>query len=280
MKLGVHLGYFMDTWDSDPLPLIPRARAAGCEIVEISLYSKLPDRLETLRRIADSEGVELTYTTGLQPETDISSHTPATHEAGVVYLGRCIEKVAEAGGSLLTGVLFAPWGVRTGFDLETRRARAAEGIALAVQRTVTLGVDLGIEPINRYETDLVTTNAIALEMVRVINSDRVGILLDVFHAQLEETSLTAGIAIAAPVLKHIHLADNHRGLPGTGSLPWATILEALQQADYQGRAVIEAFTRPGSNVARDTGTWLARGQTGDLDRDLKNSLGFLRNAGW
>lgn len=280
MKLGVHLGYFMDSWAGDPLPLIPRARAAGCEVVEISLYSQLPDRLETLRQTADAEGVELTFTTGLQPATDISSGDPAIRMAGVAYLERCIEMVAEAGGTLLSGVLFAPWGVRTGEQLEARRGRAAEGLALVARQAEALGVNLGIEPINRYETDLVTTNGLALEMARTTGSPRVGILLDVFHAQIEEPSLAGAVAQAAPVLKHVHLADNHRGLPGTGGLPFSTVLEALRHANYSGRAVIEAFTRTGTTVARDTGTWVARARTGDLDRDLRESLGFLRGQGW
>lgn len=280
MKLGVHLGYFMDTWASDPLPLIPRVRAAGCEVVEISLYSKLPDRLETLRRVADAEGVELTFTTGLQPATDLSSGDAATRAAGVAYLEGCVEMVAEAGGRLLSGVLFAPWGVRTGKDLEARRARAAEGLAEVARRAVSLGVELGIEPINRYETDLVTTNAAALEMIRLAGSPAIGILLDVFHARIEEPSLAGAVVEAGPALKHVHLADNHRGLPGTGGLPWGDVLEALQRVNYTGRAVIEAFTHTGTEVARDTGTWVSRSATGDLDSDLRNSLAFLRERGW
>jgi D-psicose/D-tagatose/L-ribulose 3-epimerase len=280
MKLGVHLGYFMDTWASDPLPLIPRARAAGCEVVEISLYSKLPDKLETLRQTAESESVELTFTTGLQPGSDISSADPAIRAAGVAYLERCLEMVAEAGGQLLSGVLYAPWGMRTGVDLENRRARATECLRVVAKRAEALGVDLGIEPINRYETDLVTTNAIALEMAQATHSDRVGILFDVFHAQIEEVSLETGIATAFNKLNHVHLAENHRGLPGTGSLRFQTVLEALHRANYKGRAVIEAFTRIGTAVASDTGTWVPRATTGDLDADLRTSLEYLRGQGW
>ena len=280
MKLGVHLGYFMDTWASDPLPLIPRARAVGCEVVEISLYSKLPDKLETLRQTAASEGVELTFTTGLQPASDISSADPALRAAGMAYLERCLDMVAEAGGRLLSGVLYAPWGVRTGVDLEARRARATECLTDVAKHAETLGVDLGIEPINRYETDLVTTNAIALEMARATGSDRVGILFDVFHAQIEEVSFETGITTAFNKLNHVHLAENHRGLPGTGSLPFHTVLQALRNANYQGRAVIEAFTRTGTTVASDTGTWVARAATGDLDADLRTSLEYLRGQGW
>lgn len=280
MKLGVHLGYFMEAWGDDPLPLIPRAGATGCEVVEISLYSKLPERLETLRKVAVSEGVELTFTTGLQPAADISSSDPEVHKKGVEYLGRCIELVAEAGGQMLSGVIFAPWGVRTGQDLESRRMRATEGLGRVAQTAEELGVDLGIEPINRYETDLVTTVGIAAEMAKAIASPKVGILFDIFHLQVEEPSIAGAVAEARPYLKHVHLADNHRGLPGTGSIPWRPLLEALKASSYQGRAVIEAFTRTGTSVARDTGTWVPRGQTGDLDRDLRESIRYLRDMGW
>lgn len=279
MKLGVHLGYFMEAWGDDPLPYIPRAKAAGCEVVEISLYSKLPDRLETLRQTANSEGVELTFTTGLQPATDLSSSDPAVHKAGVEYLQRCLEQVSAAGGNVLSGVVFAPWGVRTGQDLEGRRMRATDGLHQVAPLAEKLGVDLGIEPINRYETDLVTTVGIAAEMSNKIASSRVGILYDVFHVQLEEPSIAGAVAECGTYLKHVHLADNHRGLPGTGRMAWKALLDALRKANYQGRSVIEAFTRTGTTVAHDTGTWVARG-SGDLDKDLKESLNFLRGHGW
>lgn len=280
MKLGVHLGYFMEAWGNDPLPLIPRARSVGCEVVEISLYSKLPDRLETLRRIADSEGVELTFTTGLQPNKDISSDDPVVFEAGLKYLKECLEMVAEAGGALLSGVVFAPWGVRTGQDLKGRLGRATEGLRRSAVYAEQLGVDLGIEPINRYETDLVTTIATANGMVQAIQSPRVGILFDVFHVQLEENSISGAVTEAGSSIKHVHLADNHRGLPGTGSLAWSDLLVALNATNYQGRAVIEAFTRTGTSVAHDTGTWVARGRSGDLDKDLQEAIVFLRDSGW
>jgi len=280
VKLGVHLGYFMETWGGDPLPLLGRVRAAGCEVAEISLYSKLPDRLATLRQAAHDEGVELTFTTGLQPQTDLSSSDPAVRRAGVAYLEDCLEKVAEAGGRVLSGVVFGPWGVRTGQDLAARRARAAEGLTLVAPLAEALGVDLGIEPINRYETDLVTTVQTGLEMARITASPRVGLLFDVFHAQIEEISIPAGVVLAGSALKHVHLADNHRGLPGTGSLDFAALLAALQQAGYQERAVLECFTRTGTTVAHDTGTWVARSATGDLDRDLATSVAHLRALGW
>jgi D-psicose/D-tagatose/L-ribulose 3-epimerase len=280
MKLGVHLGYFMEAWGDDPLPLIPRAKKAGCEVVEISLYSKLPDRLETLRQVADSEGVELTFTTGLQPQKDLSSADPGIYQSGLDYLQECLEQVAEAGGTVLSGVVFAPWGVRTGEDLEGRLARATEGLAQTAKHAERLEVDLGIEPINRYETDLVTTVGTAMKMVETINSPRVGILFDVFHVQLEENSIARAVAEAGSAIKHVHLADNHRGLPGTGSLDWNDFLTALKANHYSSRAIIEAFTRPGTTVARDTGTWVPRGHTGDLDKDLGNALQFLRDGGW
>lgn len=280
MRLGVHLGYFMGAWGDDPLPLIPRAKKAGCELVEISLYSRLPERLETLRRVADSEGVELTFTTGLQPQKDISSAEPGIRQAGLDYLQECLEKVAGAGGSVLSGVVFAPWGVRTGEDLPGRSARATEGLAEAAKHAERLGIDLGIEPVNRYETDLVTTVSAAMEMVRAGGSPRVGLLFDVFHVQLEENSVAGAVAEAGFAIKHVHLADNHRGLPGTGSLDWRGFLTALKANGYSGRAIIEAFTRTGTSVARDTGTWTPRGRTGDLDKDLRESLQFLKDGGW
>ena len=280
MRLGVHVGYWMSDWADDPEPLIARAARNHCQVVELSLYSALPTRLGALRRLAAQEHVELTFTTGLQAATDLTSPDPEVRAAGIRYLERCVQMVAEAGGTLLSGVLYAPWGARSGMRLDERLALAAQGLSQVAATADTLGVDLGVEPINRYETDLVTTVERALRLVEEVGSPRVGILLDVFHAHIEEADLAAAIELGGTRIKHIHLAENHRGLPGTGSLPFAVVRAALGRIGYARRAVIEAFTRPGTNVALDTATWVARGGSGDPDENLAASIRWLKENGW
>lgn len=68
--------------------------------------------LRQLKELADSQGVELTYSLGLDKAYDISSPEPAVRERGMGYLSAIMDKVALMGGRLLSGVSYAGWACR------------------------------------------------------------------------------------------------------------------------------------------------------------------------
>jgi sugar phosphate isomerase/epimerase len=79
-----------------------------------------------------------------------------------------------------------------------------------------------------------------VDELRVLTgSSQVALMADVFHMNIEEDSLTSPLRAHAGQLRHVHLADNQRRAPGTGSLDLAAVLGALDDVGYAGALALE-----------------------------------------
>jgi sugar phosphate isomerase/epimerase len=107
-----------------------------------------------------------------------------------------------------------------------------------------LGVELGVEPINRYETNFINTVAEALEFVDELGLPNVGLLLDSFHMNIEERSIPDAIAAAAGRLVNFHFVDSNRQAPGWGHTDMAGILAALRSIGYDRFLSMEILRTP------------------------------------
>lgn len=108
-------------------------------------------------------------------------------------------------------MVYAPWGVFDPPRKARRRALSAEVLAQVDGDLRDHGVRLGIEAINRFETDLVNTAHEAVTLAQATASDRIGVPLDSFHLNIEEKDVVAAIASAGDRLFHFHVSDNDRG---------------------------------------------------------------------
>jgi 5-keto-L-gluconate epimerase len=139
--------------------------------------------------------------------------------------------------------------VATGAD-----AAAAEGWLLAALGELALfaadlGVRLCLEPINRYETNLLNTVAESLALLDRLAADNVGLLFDTFHANIEEPNPLASIDAAGPRLFHVHVADSNRRHPGAGHLDFPQVLAALTRIAYSGWLSAEILPQPDPETA-------------------------------
>jgi sugar phosphate isomerase/epimerase len=107
-----------------------------------------------------------------------------------------------------------------------------------------LGVELVVEPINRYETDLVNTIGEALALLDWVAADNVGLLPDTFHMNIEESSIEASLRQAGTRIRHFHAADSNRRYPGAGHLDFKRILAALQDSGYRRWVSVEIEPEP------------------------------------
>ena len=96
------------------------------------------------------------------------------------------------------------------------------------------GAMILIEPINRYETKYLTTLADCKEVLEKANQPNTGILADFFHMAIEEADLPASIREVKGFIKHVHLGDSNRLLPGYGHTDWNACIAALKDAEFSG----------------------------------------------
>ncbi len=124
-----------------------------------------------------------------------------------------------------------------------------ECIQKCMDAATAKGVQLALEPLNRYETDLIRTVSEGLEFVHKIGSPNLGLLLDTFHMNIEEVSIEDTILTCGKYIFHFHVADSNRWYPGGGHLDFDTIFQALQSTGYQGWISGEFMPLPDPDTA-------------------------------
>lgn len=110
-------------------------------------------------------------------------------------------------------------------------------------------VRLALEPLNRYETDLIHTAEDGLEMIKQVSSSCLGLLLDTFHMNIEEANIEESIRNCGGHTFHFHVADSNRWYPGAGHLDFKSILHCLQSTGYQGWVSGEFMPLPDAPTA-------------------------------
>jgi sugar phosphate isomerase/epimerase len=94
------------------------------------------------------------------------------------------------------------------------------------------GIQLLLEPLNRYNTPYCTTAKDAVSIAKELNRDSFGVLLDTFHMNIEEDSIEQAIVNSRGLLRHIHFADNNRKMPGIGHIDFQLVVKSLSHIDY------------------------------------------------
>lgn len=183
----------------------------------------------------------------------------------------------------LGGGIYSYWPVdyTKPIDKEGDWKRSVKNVRTVGKIAQECGVDYCLEVLNRFEGYLLNTCAECRQFVEEVDVPAVKIMLDTFHMNIEEDSMTEAILLAGDRLGHFHVGENNRRLPGKGNLPWYQIGSALRAIGYDKNVVMEPFVKSGGKVGSDIKIWrdLSMGAaTEQLDRDAAASVAFLRNV--
>ncbi|MBE7042598.1 MAG: sugar phosphate isomerase/epimerase [Ruminococcaceae bacterium] len=255
-KLGIFMNFWEKNWDADHVKYIKKAAEIGYDVLEFQaqpLLEMTDDKLKSLKKLADEEGIELTYSLGLDPIYDVSSLDETVRAGGVTYLQRIIGQIEKMEGTLLSGVSYAGWGT-PGCVLDDKKAywdNSIRSMRSIIKTAEDCGVTYCVEAVNRFETCLINTAEEALSYVAEIDSPNIGVLLDTYHMNIEENSIGDAIRLVGNKLTSFHTGENNRTAPGKGHLDWDEIFNALSDIRYQGRIICEPFVMQGGEVGRD-----------------------------
>ena len=274
MKYGVHLALWMSRWPEDIDGHIQTAAELGFDGVEISLLGMSDEKIRHLKRLIRDHDLEVTCTTGLSISDDIASDDEVTRNRGIDYLRWAVQTTAGLGSKLLTGVLYAPWGHFVPGQKSERFNRSGESLAAVSDLLEESDVTLGLEAINRFETDLLNTATEACELARQTDSPRIGVLLDSFHMNIEEKDIRAALGETGKFLVHFHCVENDRGVPGSGHTPWNEIFGGLRDISYNRWLTMEMFVKADVDVSRDLNIW--RNIESDPTEAARQGLRFLK----
>ena len=276
MKYGVHAGLWMARWTDDIAPILRVVADLGFDAVEISLLGMTDERASALAGLIRDHGLLVSCSDGLSREADVTSEDPNIRAAGLAHLRWAIRTVAAIGGRSLAGVVHTPWGLFDPAHKADRAARSAEMLGQLHADLDSHGVTLGIEALNRFETDLANTAAEACAIARATGSRHVGVLLDTFHMNMEEKHIRQAIAGAADKLVHFHVSDNDRGVPGSGHVPWDQVRSGLKDVGYDRWIVTEMFVKTGTPAGNDLNIW--RDIEPDATVAARQALAFMRTT--
>ncbi len=281
MKKGIHFLFGVKDGVADFPAVIDRFATLGFDCVELPPEPFLEgDAAKHIVSYAAERGVEIVFSCGFTAEHDMASDDPEVRQNSARYMERVLSVMDGAGIHLLCGTCQTKWPTlrTTPLSAEEKRgitARTAEVFAKAVSTIGDRGIEIAIEPLNRFEGFLINTAAEGVAFCEMLDNDNVGLMLDNFHLSMEEDSFTGAVHTAGKRLKHLHLAENNRRLPGMGEFPWDDYFSSLRNVGYTGRLDIESFMTPGGGIAASVALW--RGFTDAPEEQLLcNALDFLR----
>jgi D-psicose/D-tagatose/L-ribulose 3-epimerase len=218
------------------------ARTAGYDLLEVPLLDARNVPVAAIRGAADRHGLTLTCSAGLTRQDSLSDMDPVVSARGEESLVRAVEAAAELRAPFLTGVLYGALDKFTTTSTFVGRQNCVDALERVAERARAAGVTLGIEAVNRYETNLVNTAEQAMALVRDVGAPNVVVHLDAFHMNIEETDFSTPVALVGPLLGYVHVAESHRGALGTGTVDLDGLLRALVSHGFAGPIVFEAFS--------------------------------------
>lgn len=263
--------------DVDLDPLLAKIAGMGFDAVELPLETTHDFDVAHAARALARTGL-CAVAVGVMPDDrNLVATDPQTVQRTQDYLVEGLEIAAALGSTSFCGPFYASVG-RAWALSEVDRDRAyeelCENLAPVVERAISLGVTIGIETLNRYETSILNTVDQALTALHPLLGQGLGLSLDTYHLQIEERSTAAAIERAGRHVVHVQVCGNDRGAPGGDQTDWPAIFAALAVIGYDGVLGIESFTAYNASIAKAASIWRPLAPTqDDLARD---GLAFLR----
>jgi D-psicose/D-tagatose/L-ribulose 3-epimerase len=281
MALDVTFGVSTWLWTSpfnrETIALFPKIKSYGYDAVEIPVEDPSLIDLDLVKKALADEGLKAIICGAFGPSRDLTHDDPAFHQTCFTYLDSCLEIASELGAGFVAGPMYSAVGKARLVSPEQRKVewdRAVINLRKVCRRAGEFGLDLAIETLNRFETDLINTSEDLMRLIVDINEPQAKAVLDGFHLNIEEPDLESAIRRVGDKLIHVQVSENYRGTPGTGQTNWAAWKRGLEAINYRGTISIESFTPQVKELAGAVCIW--KPLVPSQDGFAKDGLEFLK----
>jgi D-psicose/D-tagatose/L-ribulose 3-epimerase len=241
--VGVHALVWVGGWSPNECEsAVSATAAAGYDLIEIPAFDPASIDVEMTRDALARHGLEVSLSLGLDPETDINSEDTACVERGRATLLSALGLAEDLGAVYLGGVIFGALGLYTAPTTEQARANSAAVIRELAQEAQRTGIAIGLEFVNRYESNLLNTAQQTLDYIDLVGEENVFVHADVYHMNIEEQDFRTPILACGDRLGYVHVGESHRGYLGTGTIDFEEFFGALRDIDYAGPVTFESFS--------------------------------------
>ena len=279
-KIGMHASLWAAEWTREAAELaVPEAAEHGLDAIEFPLL--VPEGVDAphSRKLFEKYGIEATCSLCL-PEDKMAAERPDAAEA---FIRKALDKAADVGAKFLGGVTFGALGYRSGLPPQKREyENIVKAMRPVAQHARKLGITLGIEPCNRYETHLLNTSVQAMMLKEMISEPNVTIHFDTYHMNIEEKGIGSALRATAGHCSYVHMSESDRGVPGTGTIDWNDVFRGLSEANFKGMLVVESFVTLPPEIARALSVWrpVARDRQEVLERGVPFLKGMAKAHGF
>lgn len=241
MKFGMNLLLWSGELSDDLMPVLESLKSMGYDGVEVPLFNYDLDYAAWGKKL-DDLGLARTAVTVRNADDNPISPDAAVRAAGVEGNKKALDCCAAVGATIMVGPYHSALGEFTGAGpTEDEWKYGVDSMQKVAEHAASVGVDLGVECLNRFETYLLNTHSDSARFAREVNNPACGVMYDTFHANIEEKSISQAIKDCSDVLKHVHISENDRSTPGTGNVLWDENFDTLKEVNYDGWMMIEAF---------------------------------------
>ena len=259
-KLGVHALVWVGGWsEAECTKAIKSTAELGYDYIEIPLLNPYGFPTEFTRARLDEYKLGATASLGLSAATDISSEDPDTVKRGEDLLNTAVSVVRDLGASHFCGVIYSALQKYLQPRTEQGVANVVEVMGRICEKAKASDITVGIEVVNRYETNIVNTGAEVVALLNRIGASNAFAHLDTYHMNIEEGFVGKAIEDCGARLGYFHIGESHRGYLGTGTVNFPEVFRSLARIGYQGPIAFESFS------------------SAVVDPVLSNMLGVWRN---
>jgi len=240
---GVHALVWTGGWTpADAEHAITSAAEAGYDLIEVPALD--PSRIDTAltRRLLEENGLQAGVSLGLTLDTDINSEDANSVSKGRDTLMAALGVCDGIGAKYLGGVLFGALAKYPGPTTPKARANSAAVIKELAQEARNLGITIGLEFVNRYESNLLNTVEQTLGFMDLVGESNVVVHADVYHMNIEERNFRDPILLCGELLGYVHIGESNRGYLGEGTIDFEEVFGALVDINYTGPMTFESFS--------------------------------------
>lgn len=273
MKFGASLlTWTLPAWTAETgAYAIQQSAAFGFDALEILLPPSMEFDAPTVNRQLQSANLDVICSLNLPG----FAHIPFHPKEALRLIKKALDHTATLDATLLAGVLHGGIGVFSGKPLTAAEEDTlCEVWTEGTEYARRLGITVAIEPINRYESYVCTSASDVLRIIDRVQSPHLGLHLDTFHMNIEETSFYEPVVTAGAHLKHVHMTESDRGMLGEGNVHWNDLFRGLAEINYSGALVLENFSSSISGMAEAVSLW--RPSRYDAETLAKGSLAFMK----
>lgn len=277
IKFGVSTWLWTSPFQTDTLSLFPKIKDMGYDVVEIPVEDPSLIDVRAVKEALAKYDLKPVICGAFGTSRDLTHDDPAFHQTSFKYIESCLEICYELGAGFLAGPMYSAVGKARLVSPEQKKIeweRAVLNLTKVCHMADSRGLKIALEPLNRFETDLINTAEDVVKLVKDINHPAAKIMLDGFHMNIEEPDIERAIQLAGNELIHLQVSENYRGTPGTGQTRWDAYKRALEAINYEGVISIESFTPEIKELAGAVCIW--RPLVPSQDGFAREGLQFLK----